>query len=171
MIAKRRVFADTNVILEAFRIGCWKVVAERFAKETVEKCREEALSGNPDAPGFIRIPPLELDTLLAKVHSVGKLQIATIGLALPQGLALDAGERDLFAWLQFENFDSETDWVATTSDRAAIRAAHHLGWLDKLISLEELAHKSGVGTRKLDAMKRHYRADWLENAKVTLRLG
>ncbi len=42
---KIRVFADTNVILEAFRTGCWTAIASRFAIETVEKCVEEALTG------------------------------------------------------------------------------------------------------------------------------
>ena len=40
---KIRVFADTNVILESFRTGCWTAISSQFAVETVEKCVEETL--------------------------------------------------------------------------------------------------------------------------------
>ena len=40
---KIRVFADTNVILESFRTGCWTAISNHFAIETVEKCVEETL--------------------------------------------------------------------------------------------------------------------------------
>ncbi|MBO4123014.1 hypothetical protein J5T34_19995 [Cupriavidus gilardii] len=45
-MAKVRVFVDTNIILEAFRTGCWAAICERYAIETVEKCVEEALTGD-----------------------------------------------------------------------------------------------------------------------------
>ncbi len=44
---KIRVFADTNVILESFRTGCWTAISNHFSIETVEKCVEETLTGNP----------------------------------------------------------------------------------------------------------------------------
>ena len=47
---KIRVFADTNVILESFRTGCWTAISNHFAIETVEKCVEETLTGNPGEP-------------------------------------------------------------------------------------------------------------------------
>lgn len=50
---KTRVFADTNVILEAFRTNCWKAISSHFAIETVEKCVEETLTGNPGDPRHI----------------------------------------------------------------------------------------------------------------------
>lgn len=43
-----RVFADTNVILEAFRTRCWTAITTHFAVETVEKCVEETLTGKTD---------------------------------------------------------------------------------------------------------------------------
>jgi hypothetical protein len=33
---KARVFVDTNIILEAFRTGCWTSICEQYAVETVE---------------------------------------------------------------------------------------------------------------------------------------
>ncbi len=49
----RRVFFDTNVIIEAFRVDCWNAICGTFVVETVEKCVEETLSGNPSDPGYV----------------------------------------------------------------------------------------------------------------------
>jgi len=40
-MTKKRVFADTNVVIEAFRTGCWTAICARYAVETVEKCVED----------------------------------------------------------------------------------------------------------------------------------
>lgn len=45
-MARERVFVDTNVIVEAFRIGCWSTISNRYAIETVEKCAAETQSGD-----------------------------------------------------------------------------------------------------------------------------
>jgi len=42
---KLRVFADTNAIFEAFHVGCWFALCDRFSVETVDKCVEESLLG------------------------------------------------------------------------------------------------------------------------------
>ena len=60
-MAKTRVFIDTNIIIEAFRTRCWAAICNKFAIETVDKCVEEALTGNPDDPRHIHI---HRDTLL-----------------------------------------------------------------------------------------------------------
>ena len=56
-MVKVQVFADTNVILEAFRTGCWTAISNHFAIETVEKCVEETLTGNPGDPRHIAVTP------------------------------------------------------------------------------------------------------------------
>ena len=71
-MAKDRVFVDTNVILEAFRTGCWAAICERYAVETVEKCIEEALTGDPTEPGRVDVPAEDLIKGLAARHAVGK---------------------------------------------------------------------------------------------------
>lgn len=68
-MAKDRVLLDTCIIIEAFRVNCWKALCARYDVETVEKCVEEACTGDPlnpkrvpvdrklllaDSPGFIR---------------------------------------------------------------------------------------------------------------------
>lgn len=50
-----RVFADTNVILEAFRTRCWTAITTHFAVETVEKCVEETLTGDPTDPRHVAV--------------------------------------------------------------------------------------------------------------------
>jgi len=47
----KRVFVDTNVIIEAHRVGCWNALCGSFSIETVEKCLQEATSGHSDKPG------------------------------------------------------------------------------------------------------------------------
>lgn len=64
-MTKTRVFVDTNVILEAFRTNCWAAICEHFAIETVEKCIEEALTGDPTERGRVDVPPEELISGLA----------------------------------------------------------------------------------------------------------
>lgn len=60
-----RVFADTNVILEAFRSQCWTAITTYFAIETVEKCVEETLTGYPTDPRHVAVAPADLQVGLA----------------------------------------------------------------------------------------------------------
>lgn len=39
------VLVDTNAILEACRVGCWRALAARYAVETVEDCVTETQTG------------------------------------------------------------------------------------------------------------------------------
>ena len=94
-MAKIRVLADTNVILEAFRTGCWTAIGNHFAIETVEKCVEETLTGNPDDPRHVPVLPADLKTGLAGQHPVTRKQIAALVLAYPACGVLDDGEKHL----------------------------------------------------------------------------
>ena len=168
---KIRVFADTNVILEAFRTGCWTAIASRFAIETVEKCVEEALTGNPGDRRHVNVPSAELSAGLAGQHSVSKKDLATLVLGHPSCSTLDDGEKHLFAWLQANNLLPSQVIVVTTADKAALVASHGLGWLDCMTSLEDLARKSGIGRGNLDLLALQYREDWLSNIKTKIILG
>ena len=70
-MAKTRVFIDTNIIIEAFRTGCWTAICNKFDIETVDKCIEEALTGNHDDPGHVHIDSDALVEGLAGRHQVG----------------------------------------------------------------------------------------------------
>ncbi len=82
-MAKERVFVDTNVIIESFRTGCWTAICQRYAIETVEKCIEEAMTGDPTDPRYVPVDAEVLNAGLAARHAVQKVDIATLVLAFP----------------------------------------------------------------------------------------
>lgn len=168
---KPRVFIDTNVILEAFRIGCWAAVCEHFAVETVEKCIEEALTGNSNAPGRVDIPPEALVTGLAARHAVSKKALAAFALEHPECQMLDDGELHLLAWLSANGLLGEVMVLLSTADKAAIVATGRLNGLDSLVSLEHLTNKSGGTREQIAALKEHYHTKWLDEIKLKVRLG
>ncbi len=168
---KIRVFADTNVILEAFRTGCWTAICSHFAIETVEKCVEETLTGNPGDPRHVPVPPTDLHGGLAGRYPVTRKELASLVLAHPSCTTLDDGEKHLLAWLLANKLLPSATIVVTTADKAALVASHGLGWLDCAVSLEDLARKAGVGRTNLDALALQYREDWLSSIKMKIRMG
>lgn len=168
---KTRVFADTNVILEAFRTGSWTAICQQYAIETVEKCIEEALTGDPTDPGRIHVDQQALISGLAQRHSVGKKELANLVLAHPHCQGLDDGELHLLAWLHNQGILPNALILVSTADKAAIVATNRLGWIDSLVSLEQLAQKSGLTRGQIDSLAKHYRAGWLDEIKVKVRLG
>lgn len=146
--AKIRVFADTNVILESFRTGCWTAISKHFAIETVEKCIEETLTGNPDDTRHVAVPPPDLKAGLAGQHPVTRKELATLVLGHPSSSTLDDGEKHLFAWLFANKLLPSRVIVVTTADKAALVASNGLEW-SRLARLHDLAGGSGsqVGGR------------------------
>jgi hypothetical protein len=149
---KIRVFADTNVILESFRTSCWAAISNHFAIETVEKCVEETLTGNPGDPRHVAVPSADLTAGLSGQHPVNRKELASLVLSNPSCSTLDDGEKHLFAWLYANKLLPSQVIVVTTADKAALVASNGLGWLDCMTSLEDLARKAGVGRVNLDAL-------------------
>jgi len=170
-MAKTRVFIDTNIIIEAFRTGCWTAICNKFAIETVDKCVEEALTGNPREPGHVHIDRATLVGGLAGRHQVGKLEIANLVLSHPSCQGLDAGELHLLAWLHAQGQLPDAVILVSTADKAAIVATGNIGWLGSLTSLEHLARQSGVTPGQINSLARHYRDGWLDEIRVKIRLG
>lgn len=170
-MTKRRVFIDTNIILEAFRTGCWTAICNSFAIETVDKCVEEALTGDPADPGHVHIDREMLVGGLAGRHAVGKRERAALVLSHPECQGLDDGELHLLAWLHAHGLLPDALVLVSTADKAAIVATGRLGWLDSLTSLEHLVQQSGVAQVQVDSLARHYRTGWLDEIKVKVRLG
>ena len=102
---KTRVFADTNVILEAFRTNCWKAISSHFAIETVEKCVEETLTGNPGDPRHISVPPADLNAGLAAQHPVTRKELAIACHNMGYDLVICELDKDYFdaGKARFEN--------------------------------------------------------------------
>jgi len=72
------VLVDTNVIIEAVRVGSWRALRSTFRVETVEKCREEARSGNQRRAGYVTVDDAALREDLA-VHAVTGMELAKLG--------------------------------------------------------------------------------------------
>ena len=170
-MTKPRVFVDTNVILEAFRTGCWPAICHHFAIETVEKCIEEALTGDPTEPGRVNVPHDELIGGLADRHPVTKKELATFALNHPECPALDDGELHLLAWLDARGLLPKVMVLISTADKAAIVATGRLNSLDSLVSLDHLAQNSGATRGQITNLKDHYRNGWLNEIKFKVRFG
>lgn len=170
-MGKDRVFVDTNVVLEAFRTGCWAVICEHHAIETVEKCIEEALTGDPSNSAHVHITHDDLTGGLSGRHQVTKKQLANFALKYPGSQALDDGELHLLAWLDSNHLLPTVKVMLSTADKAAIVAAGRINGLDALVSLEHMAQTSGATRAQLSALKRHYRTSWLDEVRFKVRTG
>lgn len=168
---KTRVFADTNVIFEAIRTSSWSAISHHFAIETVDKCVEEALTGDPGDPRHVPVSLEELAAGLAARHVVTRKDLASLVLAHPSCGTLDDGERHLLAWLHSHETPGSPIIVLTTADKAALIATHVIGWLDNAGSLEYLARQAGVGSGNLNLLYGQYREDWLSRIKTKIRMG
>lgn len=169
-MTKTRVFADTNVILEAFRTDCWPAISRHFAIETVQKCVEETLTGNLSNPRHIAISPERLYSGLAARHPVTGRELASLVLEYPSCGTLDDGEKHLLAWLLANKLFPSDIIVVTTADKAALVAIGSLNWLEFTVSLEYLARQADVARKNLQKLAMQYREDWLSRIKTQISL-
>jgi len=167
---RTRIFVDTNIILESFRTDTWNVLCTQYAVETVEKCIEEALTGNPNNPGHIAISNIKLTEGLSDRHNPTKQDITNLMLQHPQTQGIDDGELHLFAWLYAQNILANELILISTADKAAIVSTGLLGWLDSVTSLEYLLNNAGVSNKQNKNLKNHYREKWLSNVKTQIKL-
>ena len=133
------VLVDTNIMIEAVRTGCWNALGTHFKLETVEKCCEEARGGDLHRPGYVTIDERTLREKL-RTHPVSKIELIHLTLKYPKATGLDDGERHLWA----HALTRKDVWLATTADKAAFFAACHLGWRDRMVSLEGLIESAGA---------------------------
>jgi len=133
------VLVDTNIVIEAVRTGCWTALSGHFSLQTVEKCCEEARTGDAHRRGYVEVSEKVLREGLV-VHRVSISELAELDLRDPDAFRLDAGERHLWA----HALGRSDSWVATCCDQAAVNAAVRLGWEDRLTSLEEIATVVGA---------------------------
>jgi hypothetical protein len=133
------VLVDTNIIIEAVRIKCWNALTGRFKIGTVDKCCEEARTGDLHRPGYVQVSERDLQTRLG-IHRVSRTELANLVLQDAESYRLDDGERHLWA----HALTRSDEWLACCSDHAAIKAAVRLGWKDRLVALEELINHAGA---------------------------
>jgi len=166
-----RIFVDTNVIIEAHRVGCWNAICGSFSVETVEECVEESSRGNPSESGYVHVPTDELRQSLSQIHQVTQQEIASLILSHSECHVLDEGEMHIFAHLYADEVLPSPGVLVSTPDKAAIVAAHKLGWLDCWVSLDVLARDAGVGKAVLRQFRTQHQDTWLSNAKTKILLG
>lgn len=155
---KEILYVDTCVVIEATRTGCWNAVAGQFEIRTVTEVSKE-LATKPDAVhGYVNVDmnAFQKQAAIEQNQPKALLQAAAKSGAIT---ALDPGERDLLAHVFVI---SGTGWLVTTGDKAAVRIACSLGLADRLISLEEVAEKSG---QKPD-LNSWYTKKWLSDQKT-----
>lgn len=168
-MTKQRVLLDTCVIIEAHRISCWKALCQAFDVETVQCCVDECCAGDPLKPGRVPIKREDLHAGMARVHDVTDIMLATLAIEQDDLPALDDGELHLMAWLHANPTEAVLT-VISTSDRAALRAAHVLRLLDRVTSLQELGRGAGVGRKQLEKLEHHFSEDWLGAVRMQLRM-
>ncbi len=133
------VLVDTNIIIEAVRTGCWNALTTHFSVQTVEKCCEEARTGEARRPGYVEVSEKMLREKLT-AHRVSEAELAALSLREVEAFRLDAGEQHLWA-----HAAGRADaWIACCCDQAAINVAVRLDWGDRIVSLEELAGAAGA---------------------------
>lgn len=133
------ILVDTNIIIEAVRVGCWSALTAHFRIETVAKCCEEARTGDLRRAGYVQVSEKDLQTRLT-VHGVSDIELANLALRDPDCSRLDDGERHLWA----HGLGRNDEWLSCCCDHAAVNAAVRLGWQDRLVALEELANHAGA---------------------------
>ncbi len=142
MKADDEVFVDTNVIIAAFSLKVWKPLAQLFCFFTADQCAIEAATGDQRRKDYVPVD----DALLRKTATIlkpSKKNLATLALSLPRGLFLDPGERDLIAC----TLDRADGWFLCSPDKAAVRAMHSLGQIERVVSFEALTRTAKLGVR------------------------
>ena len=118
------VLMDTNVIIEAHRTKCWGAVVNAFKVETVEKCCEEAATGDKRRADYVVID-VEAMKKSAVIHPVTLLELAELETRLAEPDRIDPGEKHLLA----HALKKAAVWHVSASDRAAVNAGSELGLL------------------------------------------
>ena len=149
------VLVDTNVILEAHRVGAWRALAGGYRLETVEDCVTETQTGFQKRSPEQQIDEGKLRTSLNAVHVVGNRERAELAVRV-HDIALDIGEASL--WAHALNRDDA--WVLCGPDKASLRFGVRVGLRDRLVSLEKLLDH--VGYRPKPSLRTAYTRQWHE---------
>lgn len=169
--ASLRVFLDTNVILECFRVGLWPLMAGHYQLETVEMCVREALTGDNAGLDRIAVDPGALRQGLHVEHRVDQKTRNRVLAECQFLVAMDDGERDLFVYLHANRLPRADVCVMSTADRGAILRSQDMRWLDCLVDLESLARMAGASQGQLARLANHFSREWLDVRRVEARFG
>jgi hypothetical protein len=156
------VLMDTNVIIEAHRAKCWRAVASFFNVQTVEKCCEEAATGDRRRADYVEVDVEDLKKWVL-VHPVSLMELAEIETRLAEPDRIDLGEKHLLA----HALNGTGTWYISASDRAAVRAGNELGLLERFVSMEALARAAGMSP----PLRNHFTERWLSALRTDIMMG
>ena len=160
------ILVDTNVIIEAHRLGCWNSLADFFNLETVEMCMEETQTGfqrrNPEE----KIDSINLKNSLAAIHSVSQEEETIFLLDNDSATMLDPGELHLLVHAG----KREDAWILNSPDKAAMRFACDVGWSERIISLENMIKRVNANTSS--PLRQNFTENWLiqEKTKILMKM-
>jgi hypothetical protein len=150
------------IVIEAVRTGCWNAVTDQRRVLLIEECAEELRRGDASVVGYV--PVREQELARARIEPLSSRDRVAFRLAYPDADRLDPGERDMLAWTSTctEAFE------ICSCDKAAVRAANALGWLDRVVSLEVVA--ASVGARTTTRFKRQFTESVMVAWRTSLRI-
>ena len=161
------VLIDTNVIIECHRTSCWNALSSFYDIHTVLKVMEETQTGYQNRATQQQIDYTLLKQSIKHIYDVTELDRATQALSGSTSLSnLDPGERDLLTYATMLKGDV---WLLCSPDKAAMKAAYNLTWLNRIVSLESLL--KACGHRVQLTLKDNYTEAWQSKTKTQIILG
>ena len=151
------VLVDTNVIIEAHRIGAWPALAGAYRVETVEDCVSETQTGFQRRAREQWIEAAALRESLRAVHQVADNERAELAVRVSD-IALDLGEASLWA----HALSRTGAWFLCGPDRASLRVGVRLRMRDRLVSMEDLLDRAGHRPRH--GLRHAYTRRWMDVA-------
>jgi hypothetical protein len=155
------VLVDTNVIIEAWRAGAWRALANGYTVETVEDCVVETQTGYQRRSPAQQIDDRQLRPSLKAIHDVTDAEKAAAHVRDQQFAFLDAGEQALWA----HALTRKDGWILCGPDRASLRFGLRLGLRDRLVALETLLRDAGLKSIRL---RPAYTSKWLTTTLAEL---
>jgi hypothetical protein len=158
------VLVDTNIVIEAVRTRIWNSISGGRRIVTVQECADELARGHPDIGAkYVTVTPDDIARALVLPLSIEAS--VRFRLEYADAAGLDAGERDLLA-LAAVRID---DFQICSSDKAALRAAQAMGFIDRVVSLEAVA--DSVGARADPRLRRQFTEAQMRTWRTSLRIG
>ena len=156
-----RILIDTNAIIEAHRVGCWRALCGYFTMESVEECVAECGTGDQMREDRVQVD-VELLRKQMAVHPVSVELVIEFMKKVPDDFYdLDKGEKELLAYA-FSR--SEEVYILCSPDKASMRIGKLVGLLDSFKSLEEIAIKAGRANLRLpDPFNEHWHLRYRSN--------
>ena len=160
------VLIDTNVILEAHRVCCWKPLSDYFGLYTVDKVIEETQTGYQNRNPEQTIDVNFLKTTFAHIEVINEVQVIAFDLTAEKSIPLDDGEKALII---YAHTLGKKVWFLNSPDKAAIKYACKMGWSDNLVSLESMTMHLKLKLNQ--ALKQNYTSHWLSQQKFRFNQG